>query len=97
MGSVRQWYWRPGFNPRVSHTKVSKMVLDTTLLNTQLYKARIKNKVEQSREWSSAPLHLVVVVIEKGTFGSPSTTIANITFIYTYIYIYIYIYIYMSA
>ena len=31
-----------------------KMVLDTPLLNTQLYKVRIKGKVEQSRERSSA-------------------------------------------
>ena len=30
------------------------MVLDTTLLNTQHYKVRIKGKVEQSWEWSSA-------------------------------------------
>ena len=33
--------------------KTQKMVLDATLLNTQLYKVRIKGKVEQSREWSS--------------------------------------------
>ena len=32
----------------------SKMVLDATLLNTQFYKVRIKGKMEQSREWSSA-------------------------------------------
>ena len=31
-----------------------EMVLDATLLNTQHYKIRIKDKVEQSREWSSA-------------------------------------------
>ena len=30
------------------------MVLDASLLNTQQYKVRIKSKVEQSREWSSA-------------------------------------------
>ena len=34
--------------------KTLKMVLDTTLLNTQQYKVRIKGKVEQSRERSSA-------------------------------------------
>ena len=34
--------------------KTLKMVLDTTLLNTQHYKIRIKGKVEQSRERSSA-------------------------------------------
>ena len=33
--------------------KTFKMVLDTSLLNTQLYKVCIKGKVEQSRERSS--------------------------------------------
>ena len=33
--------------------KTSKMVLDTSLLNTQCYKVRIKGKVEQSRKRSS--------------------------------------------
>ena len=34
--------------------KTLKMVLDTSLLNTQHYKVGIKGKVEQSRERSSA-------------------------------------------
>ena len=34
--------------------KTLKMVLDTSLLNTQQYKVYIKGKVEQSRERSSA-------------------------------------------
>ena len=34
--------------------KTLKMVLDTSLLNTHYYKVRIKGKVEQSRERSSA-------------------------------------------
>ena len=34
--------------------KTLKMVLDTTLPNTQHYKVRFKGKVEQSWEWSSA-------------------------------------------
>ena len=34
--------------------KTLKMVLDTSMLNTQQYKVRIKDKVEQSREKSSA-------------------------------------------
>ena len=34
--------------------KTLKMVLDASLLNTQQYKVRIKGKVEQSRERSSA-------------------------------------------
>ena len=37
-------------NPRSSHTKDSKMVLDASLLYTQHYKVRIKGKVEQSKE-----------------------------------------------
>ena len=41
---------RPGFNPRSRHTKDFKMVLETSLLNTQQYKVRIKGKVEQSRK-----------------------------------------------
>ena len=79
-------------SPMVQETRVqsqvksyqdSKMVLDATLLNTQYYKVRIKGKVEQSREWSSAfPLHLRVVAIEKGAFRSPSTTVANFTFLF---------------
>ena len=34
--------------------KTLKMVLDTSLLSTQQYKVRIKGKVEQPRERSSA-------------------------------------------
>ncbi len=33
--------------------KTQKMVLDTTLINTQLYKVWMKGKVDQSREKSS--------------------------------------------
>ena len=57
------------------------MVLDTSLLNTRQYKVRIKGKVEQFWERSSAlPLHLGVVAIEKGAFWSPSTKVTNFTF-----------------
>ena len=56
------------------------MVLDAALVNTQHYKVRIKGKVAQSREGICAPVHLGVVAIEKGTFGSPSTKVANFTF-----------------
>ena len=54
------------------------MVLDAALLNTQHYKVRIKDEVEQTREWSSA-LHYTSA-IEKEAFGSLLTTVAN--FIY---------------
>ena len=33
--------------------KTQKMLLDATLLNTQHYEVQVKDKVEQSREWSS--------------------------------------------
>ena len=36
-----------------SYQKLKKMVLDATLLRTQHYKERIKDKLEQSWEWSS--------------------------------------------
>ena len=38
---ICQWSGRLGFNPRSSHAKSQKMVLDTALLNTQHYKVRI--------------------------------------------------------
>ena len=40
---------------------LKKMVLDTSLLNTQHYKVRIKGKVEQSRETSSALPYTLVL------------------------------------
>ena len=73
--------------------KTLKMVLDTTLLNTQQYRVRIEGKVEQSRERSSTPTthtHLGVGGIEKGAFWSPLTMVTNFT-LYIYIYIYIYV------
>ena len=51
-----------GFNPRSCHNKDFKNGFDTSLLNTQQYKVRVKGKVEQSRERSS------VVAFEKGAF-----------------------------
>ena len=40
--------------------KTFKMVPDTSLFNTQQYKVRIKRKVEQSRERSSAFPYMLV-------------------------------------
>ena len=40
--------------------KTEKIVLDCSLLNTQHYKVRIKGKVEQSRERSSALAYISV-------------------------------------
>ena len=57
------------------------MVLDTSLLDTQQYKVRIKGKVKQSREKSSTlPYTLGVVAIEKGASRSSSTSVANFTY-----------------
>ena len=56
------------------------MVLDTSLLNTQQYKVRIKGKVEQFRERSSAlPYTPSVEAIEKGAFWLPSSKVGNFT------------------
>ena len=76
-----------GLIPGRDIPKTQKTVLDASLLNTQHYKVRIKGKIEKSREKSSAfPLHLGVVAIEKWTFGSLSTTVANFTlYIYRFI------------
>ena len=66
------------------------------LLYTQHYKVRIKGKVERP------PQHLGVVAIQKGSFESPSTTVANFTLLICRLFIYrlyrliIYIYIGLS-
>ena len=61
--------------------KTQKILLDPVLLNTQHCKVRITGKVEKSRKWSSAPLHLCVVAIEKGALGLPSTNVTNFTYL----------------
>ena len=63
--------------------KIEKMVFNTSLLNTQEYKVRIKRKVEQSRERRSAsPKHRSVDAIEKEAFGSSSPSVANFTHLF---------------
>ena len=52
--------------------KTQKMVLDTSLLNTQNYKACIKGKLKRP------PLHLGMVAIEKGVFGLLLTTVGQL-------------------
>ena len=54
--------------------KTLKMVLDTSLLNTQQYKVCIKGKVEHPT------LYFGVVAIEKEAFWLPSTTRISIFF-----------------
>ena len=61
--AVRVFANRPGdlgLIPGRVIPKIQKMVLDASLLNTQHYKVRVKGKVEQSRDRSSAlPYSLV--------------------------------------
>ena len=65
------------------------MVLDASLLNTQQYKVRIKGKVKQSRERSSAiPYTLVYQLLKKVAFGLPSTKVANFTYMYILFFLY---------
>ena len=52
--------WDLGSIPGHVIPKTLKMALDTSLLNTQPYKVRIKGQVEQSRERSSALLYTSV-------------------------------------
>ena len=61
-----------------NHPKTLKMVLDTSFLNTQQYKVRIKGKLEQSREMNSAHS---VFAIEKEPFEWLSITVTSFTFI----------------
>ena len=81
---VRKWSGRPGFSPRSTHTKDSKKVLVAPLLNTQHYKVRIKGKVEQSRERSSAP-----TTPQCGSYwkGSLQVNVNTGHQLYSYIYI----------
>ena len=56
------------------------MVLDTSLLNTQTYKVRIKGKVEQSKRGVPPSPIPQCSGFEKEAFWSPSTTVANFTY-----------------
>ena len=64
--------------------KTLKMVLDTSLLNTQHYMVRIKGKE------LCPPLHLGVITIEKEPSGYPRLRSPTLILLYIYIYIYIY-------
>ena len=60
--------------------KTQKMVLDASLLNTQHYKVRIKGSGTIQGKELRPLLHLGVVAIGKGAFGSPLTMVANFTY-----------------
>ena len=51
------------------------VILDAFLLNTQHYKVLIKGKYSNPGKGVVPSVHLSVVAIEKGAFGSPSTTV----------------------
>ena len=65
-----------------SYQRLKKWYLMLPGLTLSIIRVRIKGKVEQSRERSLRPsLHLSVVAIEKGAFGSSSTMVANFTYL----------------
>ena len=68
--------------------KTLKMVLDTSLLNAQRYKVRIKGKVEQSRERSSAFRYTLVWQLLKREPSCRPRLQSPTLHIYIYIYIY---------
>ena len=61
------------------------MVLDTSFLNTQHYKVRIKGKVSNPGKGVAPSPTPRVVATEKGAFWSPSTTVANFTYLLFYV------------
>ena len=78
---VRQWPGKPGFDPWSSHTEDSKkwyLMPPSLTLSIIMYGSRVerRNPGKQLRP----PLLFGVVAIEKGAFGSPSTTDPNFTF-----------------
>ena len=60
-------------------SKTQKLVLDASLLITRHYKVWINGKWSNPRKGAVHFLHLGVVAIERGTFGSISTKADQIT------------------
>ena len=59
--------------------KTQKLVLDAALLNTRHYKVRIKGKVEQSWEWSSAHCYTSVwYLLKREPVGRPRLRLPTI-------------------
>ena len=65
--------------------KTQKMLLDASLLNTQHYKSRVKDKWSNPGKGAELPT-LGVVAIKKKIFGSPSTMVCQLIYIYIYIF-----------
>ena len=75
--------------------KTQKMVLDTSLLNTQHYKVWIKGKVEQSREGvATSPTPWCSKLSKREPSGHPRLWSPSFYF-YIYIYIYQCAYVYL--
>ena len=75
--------------------KTQKMVLDASLLNTQHYKVRIKDKVEQFREGLAPSPTPWCSSYRKGSLRVTLDYGRQLYFLYIYIYIYIYKYAYI--
>ena len=58
----------------ISKLKKWYLILPCLILSTIRYISSVK--------WSNPPLHLSVLAIENGTFGSLLPTVSNFTFIY---------------
>ena len=71
--------------------KTQKMVLDTSFLNTQNYKVRIKGKVGQSWERSSTLSYTLVNKVSKRELPGHHR-LRSPTYIYIYIYMCVYVF-----
>ena len=80
---------RPGFIYGSIHTKDSKWYLLSPCLKLSIIRCGSRASGAIQGKELSLPLHLGVVAVKKGAFGSLSTTVGQFT---TFIYIYIYIY-----
>ena len=60
--------------------KTLKMVLDTSLLNTQQYKVSRVKWSNPGKGVKPYPTPRFLIAIENGAFWSPSTTVANFTY-----------------
>ncbi len=93
-----------------SYQKLTKWYLMPPCLTLSIIKYGSRVKWSNPGKGVAPPLHIGVVAIEKGAFGSPSTNVANFTLLLHYIialsqiltiihscsvYIHIYIYIYI--
>ena len=79
-----------------SYQRLRKWFLIPPCLTLSIIRYVSRVKWSNPGKGVASSLHLGVVAIEKGAFGSPSTAVTNFTLL-TNIYIYIYIYIYICV